>query len=130
MLRVFSSEDKVKMKLLKLVFAVVLGMTVVGSCEPRDKTERTRGAKDLENALEIIEGRREAEYAVIENQAAEIRLLRENQKSVKTEGMRNKLENDILMKTTAIEKAKKNIANQDTVIIQLRMKLDSIRAAE
>ncbi len=118
------------MKGLRLILTVILGICFATSCAPKEKTERTRGAKDLENALKVIESRRAAEYAVIENQTAEIELLRENQKRVKTDGMRNKIENDILVKTTAIEKARRNIANQDTVLLQLQTKLDSLRAAE
>lgn len=89
---------------------------------------RERGPKDIENALKIIESRREAEYAVISSQEREIQQLKENMEHVNSDGMRRKIEGDILVKQTTIQRARKNIANQDTVISSLQQKLDSLRA--
>jgi len=110
-----------------LILALLLSCATLYACSTRDSV-RERGPGDIENALEIIESRREAEYAVISSQEREIRQLEENMEKVKTEGMREKLASDILMKRTTINRARKNIANQDTVLFRLRQKLDSLRS--
>jgi len=110
-------------RVLTASFVIVLFFS---ACAPSGGV-RERGPKDIENALKIIESRREAEYAVISSQEREIKQLKENLEHVNSDGMRRKLEGDILVKKTTIQRARKNIANQDTVISSLRQKLDSLQ---
>lgn len=113
---------------MRRIFAVLFAFSLVFSACTSSDGVRERGPKDIENALKIIESRREAEYAVIRSQEREIEQLKENMEHVNSDGMRRKLAGDILVKETTIQRAQKNIANQDTVIVRLQQKLDSLRA--
>lgn len=74
----------------------------------------------------MLNDRREAEGRVVEEQGAIRDQLKENYKAANSNGMRNKIEKEIRMIEISIEKAQKNIVNQDTIIFQLEVKLDSI----
>ncbi len=116
-------------KLLSMAGLIFLSAGLLLACvDGSKKEERTRSLKDLEKAITVIESRREAEREVIRAQERQIALSEENIERARSEAMKEKLERDIVLYTTNIERAKRNIANQDSVLIQLQVKRDSLLA--
>lgn len=109
---------------MRLTAFAFLILTLI-ACKPSGK-ERSRGIDDIENAIRIIESRNVAEQGIIEAHKYEIEILESNINKVSSEGMREKLRAEIEMKKLGIQKANRNMANQDTVLEQLRLKRDSI----
>lgn len=101
------------------------------ACVSPDKNEpRKRGVKDIDKAISVIESRQRAERRIIEEQQAMIDVLENNLKNTKSEGMKKKIESEIQMKTIGIEKARKNIDNQNKVLQGLYSKRDSLSRME
>lgn len=113
--------------MMRSAFSVFLLCTILlNACKQPEEKVRERGLSDLNNAIKIIESRREAEYAIIEASEGEIMQLRENADNARGESLRQKYQREAEMKRIGIEKAHKNIANQDTILNQLYAKRDSI----
>lgn len=104
-------------------------MILLAQCGPSERTKE-RGAKDLENAIKVLESRKEAEERIITGHEREIAQLEENLEKVRSDGMRKKIRSDIQMKRIGIQKAIQNMANQDTILNQLRFKLDSLESGK
>ncbi len=111
---------------MRLTVLAFLILTLI-ACKPSGR-ERSRGINDIENAIRIIESRNVAEQGIIDAHKYEIEVLEGNMAKVSSEGMRDKLRSEIEMKKLGIQKAHRNMANQDTVLEQLRLKRDSINA--
>lgn len=111
---------------MRLIIFLLL-FSAMASCKPSGKP-RARGLNDIENAIRIIESRKVAEQGIIDAHHYEIEVLRANLEKVNSEGMRSKLNSEIEMKNLGIQKARRNMANQDTILQQLRFKRDSIRS--
>lgn len=103
-----------------LLFAIILGWGCV------EQTQTQKDLKDLNRVISGIEGRQEIEVRVIQNEEKAIALLKENYKKVNSDGMREKIQRDITMKESVIEKSKKNQANQEELLSRLYAKRDSI----
>ncbi len=108
-----------------LAFLVLLGCS--GASE-QDAGEDEKGLKELNRAIEAIEDRRDAELRIVEEQGEMRDVLRENVSKAKSDGMREKIERDLRMKEISIERAERNLANQDSLLDQLRFKRDSLNA--
>lgn len=117
------------MKHLRMTVCVAFAAMCMTQCSPSDRV-RERGAKDIENAITVLESRKEAEARIITGHEREIAQLEENLDKVRTDGMRKKIRSDIEMKRIGIQRAISNMANQDTILSQLRFKLDSIQSIE
>ncbi len=107
-------------------------MTVNMGCvsEPGNNDIEERTEKDIDNAITVIESRRSSEYRLIEDQLRLIENLEENIEKSNSEGMKEKIRKDISAKKLAIDKAKRNIENQDLILRQLEQKRDSIRGVQ
>lgn len=114
------------MAYMRIIAFLILILAVV-SCKPSGQP-RSRGASDIENAIRIIESRKVAEQGIIDAHEYEIEVLKGNLEKVSSDGMRKKLSSEIEMKILGIQKARRNISNQDTILQQLRLKSDSIKA--
>jgi predicted RNase H-like nuclease (RuvC/YqgF family) len=110
----------------KKVFLVVMAVGLAGCAyepdHPEDKT-----AKDLERAIQAIEDRRDAELRIIEEQRRMITVLEDNLGEAKSEGMRDKIRNEISEKRVTIGKAEVNLNNQQEILESLYRRRDSIR---
>jgi hypothetical protein len=118
---------KVRAMNFKVILTCCVGiiMAVCVSCSPRED-DKHRGVNDLNNAIEVIEGRRSAEQSIVVNHEREIGILAKNLDKVHSDKMRKMLQSEIDMKQLGIKKAKKNMANQDVVLHQLLLKRDSL----
>lgn len=112
----------------RMAIHLCLWLSVMGGvgCAPRTEQPEAKTIDDLERALDAIEDRRDAELRIIEEQNREIEILEQNLVRVKSEGMRDKIRGELEMKRSAIWKAEKNLANQDTLLRQLYEKRDSL----
>lgn len=112
-----------------LTFALIISMMSLNAgCVPKgaNKDVDVRTVKDIENAITVIESRRASEYRLIEDQSRLIENLEDNIEKSNSEGMKEKIRKDITTKKLAIDKAKRNIENQDIILKQLEHKRDSI----
>jgi Skp family chaperone for outer membrane proteins len=109
-------------------YAFIFSLLVLAACTgPQEKTAHPeQGLEELDRAITAIEDRREAEREIVQEQGEIKKQLEENLKEANSQGMREKIEQDILMKETTIRKAKVNLANQDTILKQLYAKKDSL----
>lgn len=105
--------------------SVLLPMGLI-SCVNQDKQPEDKTLKDLNRAIDAIEDRRDAEFRIVKEQNREIGILRQNLEHVNSDGMREKIREDIEMRQSAKWKAEKNIANQDTILSHLYWKRDSV----
>lgn len=87
-----------------------------------------RGSADIEHAIFMLGDRRKSEQRIIRESLVIRAQLEENSSQANSEGMRDKIAKEIQIIDLGIEKAKTNIANQDTIILQLQAKLDSLNA--
>ncbi|MCA1764240.1 MAG: hypothetical protein ABR574_05950 [Cryomorphaceae bacterium] len=117
------------MKISKFVSIVFLAFMGCSSGGEQDQDRGEKGLKELNRAIEAIEDRRDAELRIVEEQAEMRDVLRENVSKAKSDGMREKIERDLRMKEISIERAERNLANQDSLLFQLRLKRDSLNAA-
>jgi hypothetical protein len=88
--------------------------------------QEIRTEKDLERAIEAIEDRRAAELRIIDEQTNMIEKLEENRAAANSEGMKAKIDRDILMKEVVLEKARGNLANQDSILSELYNRRESL----
>ena len=109
------------------VWSAVVSMGVMG-CGGQDGNPQGKTLKDLNRAIHAIENRREAEYRILEEYDREIDIFEDNLGKVNSNGMREKIQGDIEMRRSAMWKAEKNIANQDSILGILYFKRDSMRA--
>ncbi|MCZ4408457.1 hypothetical protein O3Q51_06540 [Cryomorphaceae bacterium 1068] len=82
--------------------------------------------KDLERAITAIEDRQQAEYKIIEDQERMINIMEGNIDKANSEGMKDKIRNDINEKRVIIRDAEVNLRNQEKVLGELYAKRDSI----
>jgi len=108
--------------LLFAVFFQIIGCSAPDNSQGEDE----KGLKDLDRAIEAIEDRRNAELRIVEEQTEMRNVLRENVDQAKSKGMREKIERELRMKEISIQRAKRNLANQDSLLNQLRFKRDSL----
>ncbi len=94
-----------------------------------DEKERTVGLKDLDHAIYMLEDRRDAEIQIITEQGEQIEQLEQNVEMANTEGMKAKIRRDIEMKRVTIDKARVNLANQDSILLVLKFQRDSLSQA-
>lgn len=124
-------QNLMRVRSVQATFRCVLIISiaaVLGCGSPKEET-KTRGLNDIENALKVIRDRQESEERIINDQLKQIEVLEGNIEKSKTDGMKDHIRKDIEMKKLAIEKARKNIANQDVILKQLEMKKDSMERA-
>lgn len=108
-------------RIVPLVFSLVL--LGCGSSGPKSAEEHQ---SDLDRAVTAIEDRQESEYKIIEEQERIIKVLEGNLEDAKSEGMREKIRNDINEKRVIIRDAEVNLANQKKVLGELYAKRDSL----
>lgn len=106
-----------------MVVVLFIGCT---TADNRSAAPEEQGVKELERAIEAIEDRRNAELRIVEEQTEMRDVLRGNVEKANSKGMREKIERDLRMKEISIERAKRNLANQDSLLNQLRFKRDSL----
>lgn len=116
------------MKLLGLLYTVIILFTGCTTADNQSATPEEKGVEELERAIEAIEDRRNAELRIVEEQTEMRDVLRGNVEKANSKGMREKIERDLRMKEISIERAERNLANQDSLLFQLRFKRDSIEA--
>lgn len=112
--------------ILALAAGSILSPMGLISCVNQDKPPEAKTIKDLHRAIDAIEDRRDAEFRIVQEQNREIGILRQNLERVNSDGMREKIREDIEMRQSAKWKAEKNIANQDTILSRLYGKRDSL----
>ncbi len=94
-----------------------------------DEKERALGIEDLDHAIYMLEDRRDAELQIITEQGEQIERLEQNVEMANTEGMKAKIRRDIEMKRVTIDKARVNLANQDSILLELKFRRDSLSKA-
>ncbi len=104
------------------IFLVVICTVACGVREP--KSEKT--IKDLERAIKVLEERRDAEIRAIDQELTQINQLEANKHNARSQGMRDKIERDITMKETVLERARHNKENQEKILEGLYLKRDSL----
>jgi len=106
----------------------IITMVLNGGCVQTSENNEidVRTEKDIDNAITVIESRRESEYRLIEDQSRLIENLEDNIEKSNSDGMKDKIRNDIGTKRLAIVKAKRNIENQNLILGQLEQKRDSL----
>jgi len=106
----------------------IITMILNGGCVQTSENNEidVRTEKDIDNAITVIESRRESEYRLIEDQSRLIENLEGNIEKSNSDGMKDKIRNDIGTKRLAIVKAKRNIENQNLILGQLEQKRDSL----
>jgi septal ring factor EnvC (AmiA/AmiB activator) len=82
--------------------------------------------KDLERAITAIEDRQQAEYDIIKDHERIIEILEENITQAKSEGMKEKIRNDINEKKVIIRDAQVNLENQERILSKLYAQKDSL----
>ena len=124
MLRVYFWNMKSFLR-IGLVFGLLV---VLSSCYNPDKPEKEYNtAENLERAIEAIEDRKSAELRIIQEEERIIEMKEENLEAAKSDGMKNSIRQDIAAHQSSLSKARTNLANQEEVLQQLYLKLDSIR---
>lgn len=106
-----------------VVFVILIG---AGCGRHQPHTEEGKSLEELEKAISVIQERRESEYKIISQEEYGISVLTENIGKSNSEGMKNKIREQIRLKRAVIYKAEKNIANQDLILRELIVKRDSI----
>jgi len=104
---------------------VLLSLLVLFSA-CKDRSGESQGKEELDRAIEAIEDRRKAEFRIIEEQKYMIEILEGNLDEANSEGMRQKIRDDITEKEVTIEKAEKNLENQEVILEKLYFKRDSL----
>ncbi len=106
---------------------VIIAIAVLNACiNPDSEIKKELGMKELERAIAAIEDRREAELRIIEEQNEMILTLNDNLEAANSDGMKDAIGKNIAMKKLAIQKAEKNLLNQDVVLANLYQKKDSL----
>lgn len=108
------------------IFALASIFITISACSPQQKQPKQRSIKDVENALKVIKERQSAEEGVVVEQSRQIKILENNKDKSNSDGMKDKIQRDIEIKLLAIEKARKNIANQNVILEQLEQTRDSL----
>jgi len=97
------------------------------SCGNSDSDLQKQSIEDLERAVSAIEDRQQAEFKIIEEQERIIEVLTGNLKKANSEGMREKIRNDINEKRVIIRDAEINLENQKKILGELYTKRDSLQ---
>ncbi len=112
----------------------IFGLFVIVICvscgRKSQNTGEGKSLSDLENAITVIRVRRESEHDIISQEEYAISVLTDNIEKANSEGMKNKIREEIVVKRAVITKAEKNIANQDLILKELTAKRDSIENAK
>lgn len=106
---------------------LIIGISVAGCAHQSPQNEAARNNADLEKAIKVIRERRDYEYEIIREEKYAISILEENIGKAHSEGMKQKLRDEITLKKAVITKAEKNIDNQNTILGELGLKLDSLK---
>ena len=112
------SEETMRYLILPLIFIAV-------ACGNGDQPEG-QTIKDLERAITAIEDRQQAEYRIIEDQERMIKIMEENIEKSNSDGMKEKIRNDINEKKVIIRDAQKNLDNQEKILNELYAHKDSL----
>jgi Fe-S cluster assembly scaffold protein SufB len=107
--------------ILPLIFLLAIG------CADSGPKSEKQHLKDLERAVTAIEDRQNHEIAIIEEQERAIKVLEGNLDKVNSEGMRQKIRNDINEKGVIIRDAEVNLANQKEILDELYTARDSLQ---
>ena len=112
------SEETMRYLILPLIFIAV-------ACGNGDQPEG-QTIKDLERASTAIEDRQQAEYRIIEDQERMIKIMEGNIEKSKSDGMKEKIRNDINEKKVIIRDAQKNLDKQEKILNELYAHKDSL----
>ena len=112
------SEETMRYLILPLIFIAV-------ACGNGDQPEE-QTIKDLERAITAIEDRQQAEYRIIEDQERMIKIMEGNIEKSNSEGMKERIRNDINEKKGIIRDAQKNLDNQEKILRELYAQKDSL----
>lgn len=124
-MKILTRKRIAKVRLTFLMMTVILLM----SCEQKSpNTKDVRSLDDLKKAISVIHERREFENKIVSQEEYAISLLTENIEKSNSEGMKDKIREEILVKRAVVAKAKNNIENQDLILEELSGKRDSIEA--
>jgi hypothetical protein len=107
--------------ILPLIFLLAIG------CADSGPKSEKQHLKDLERAVTAIEDRQNHEFTIIEEQERAIKVLEVNLDKVNSEGMRQKIRNDINEKGVIIRDAEVNLANQKEILDELYTARDSLQ---
>ena len=107
-------------------FLLIAAVLIHACIDPKSSNERDMGIKELNRAISAIEDRREAEIRIIKEQNEMILKLSKNLDAANSDGMKQAIEKDISMKKLAVQKAEKNLSNQDVILATLYQKKDSL----
>lgn len=121
-----------KWKELAISCKTILGLCIILmgiSCGPPSADgHKGKSLGELNDAISVIRDRRDSEYKVLSQEKYAISVLTDNIEKSNSEGMKDKIRDEIVVKRAVIFKAKKNIANQDLILEELIGKRDSIEA--
>lgn len=114
---------------IRIIAATLIGIIALSGCGRSDDKDAVSGRtiEDLEKAISVIRDRRETEMEIIKQEKYAISLLETNIKKAHSDGMREKIRDEIIFKRAVITKAEKNKANQDRILEKLLFKRDSIK---
>lgn len=107
----------------KLYFMFALLVFSFG-CNPKSEVEK--GIEGIDSVIEGIEDRCEVEDRIIKEERHSLEILRKNLENANSDGMREKIEREIRLKESVIEKSKNSRENQDKILEELRIKKDSL----
>ncbi len=110
---------------MRYILSLIIFFAV--GCGNRATESGEQTIKDLERAVTAIEDRQQSEYKIIEEQERIIKILEGNLEKANSEGMRDKIRNDINEKRVIIRDAEVNLANQKKVLGELYAKKDSLQ---
>lgn len=107
------------------IFWLFIIAGVFYGCKPNTQSESD--LKKLEKVIVGIEKRRAIEIRKINEQEREIKQLKENKANVNSDGMREKISREIVLKESVIERSRSNKMNQTKILEELYHKRDSIK---
>ncbi len=115
---------------MKTSLGSVFVIFVLVCCAPKGELPKDRNAEDISLAIDGIKVRKESELKIIKEQKEIILQLEANIEKANSKGMKDEIRKDIFMHRAALLKAEQNSLNQDLIINELKMKLDSVKALE
>jgi len=106
-------------------YLILMLTGVLASCSTSENSAK-QTIEDLNRAITAIEDRQEAEYRIINDHERMINILEQNIEQSRSEGMKEKIRNEINEKQIIIRDALKNLDNQEVVLSRLYAQKDSL----
>lgn len=112
-------------RFFRILLLILIGAYCLG-CSPSSKSQQE--LKDINKVISGLEKRREIEIRKINVQEKQIKQLKENRENVNSDGMREKIGREIILKESVIEKSRANEENQTKILDELYVRRDSIKS--